>query len=140
MFQPIIKDNEIICPCGCGVVLDNFFEQPVQQAKNIGVSSLSVSLLGTTMENNIKFHSRRDYYQQTYEKALFRLASICKKFSIPEDFALATMKRISSKEKGLFSFKEQIRQLLKILEKDDNYLYWKMAALIKKEYENATGI
>ena len=139
MSKPIQKDHELICP-GCGVVLDTIFEQPIQKTTNIGASSLSVSLLGNTLEGNIKFHTKRDYYQQTYEKALFRLASICNTFGIPEVFALETMKRIKLKEKGLFSFKEQVRQLLKILEKDDNYLFWKKALLIKKEYENVTGI
>ena len=138
--QPIQKDNELICPCGCGVVMKSLEETPILKTNNIGTSSLSIHLLGSALENNVKFHSQRDKYDKTYEIALTRLATICQKYGLPEELSVVTMKRIKHKEKGLFSFREQIRQLLKILEKDDYYLYRNKAQMIKKDYENFSGI
>lgn len=136
MLQPVQKDHELLCP-GCGAVLKTIEELPESRKIDMGSSSLSITQLGSTLEN-LKFHSRRDYYDQTFDKALNRLGKICQEFHLPLWIADDTMNRIKKKEKGLFSFREQIKQLLWVL--DYNEIYSAKIKLIKVKYENVSGI
>lgn len=141
MLNPIYADHEIICPCGCGVVLQNI-EEPVNNdsGKQTIPPALNVFLLGTAITTNRNFYFNRDKKQIYHEKALRRLRDITKEYSLPDRIAIEAMNVVTKRKRGLYSFHEQIKQLLIILSKDENYMYFPKKNAIKVKYENVTGI
>lgn len=134
MLQPVQKDHELVCP-GCGCVLDTISDT---QSKQSPLTTANQFLLGSAVQSNIKWHFDRDKYQRTYERALYRLTGICQEFNLPERVAIEAMNRIRKKEKGLFSFREQVKQLLHVLNIAE--IYGAKIKQIKEKYETVSGI
>lgn len=139
MLNPVQKEHELCCP-GCGAVLRNINEPQFHEEKPTIPPSLNVFLLGSAVENNVKFHFNRDREQINYEKALKRLLDITKEYAINERIAFETMKLVKRNKRGLYSFQIQIKLLLSILAKDENYIYFPKMRAIKQRFENVSGI
>ena len=141
MLRPIQRDHELICPCGCGCVLQNVEESiHDQQEKQTIPPSLNVFLLGSALDNNVKYHFNRDRNQIHQENVLRKLLDITKEYVLPDRFAYATFNQLKRNKKGFWSEKEPIKQLLLILSKDENYIYFPKMRAIKARYESVNGI
>lgn len=135
MAHLIQKEHEIICS-GCGCVLkevEDTLPEMIQKSPN--PPSVDIFLLGTAIERNIKLDSRRDPKQLFEERTLRKLVDITKEFSLPDSLAYDTLNELKRKRSGFRSEIEPIKQLIKILSKDDNYLYYKKMKAIKVRYE-----
>lgn len=132
-LQPIQKDHELCCP-SCGCVLDTILE-PHSELPNTKYSSLNMALLGSALDKNVKFAYPRTRQQAKEEEVLRKLINITKQYSLPEVLAHDTYKELKRKNRGFWSEKEPIKQLIKILSKDDNYIYIHKLRLIKARYE-----
>ena len=135
MLQPIQKDHELICP-GCGVVLGNIQENYNVINTNQKPINVNTFLLGSALEKNIKMSYQRTRQQFHEEKVLIHLVNITKEFSLPETFAIETFNELKRKNRGFHSKTEPIKQLIKILSKDDNYLYFRKLKMLKDRYES----
>ena len=134
MQRPIQAEGELICPCGCGVVLKTITEQTEEPKSH----SFDIQILGTALKTDIPYHFNVDREIMRKENVLNYLKSIVKEFGIPEEFALETYNFLVKKNRGFYSenYKIPIKQLIKLLEKDDNYMYIHKLRAIKKKYEN----
>lgn len=136
MLQPIQKDHESCCP-NCGCVLSTINELPNEsQDKPIIPYSVDILLLGSALDKNVKKSYNRtpkDYYE---ENALKHLENICIKFNLPSKFAIETYQEMKRKNRGFRSENEPVKQLLKILSKDENYIHIKKYKAIKARYES----
>jgi len=139
MIHPIQKEHELICP-GCGCVLQNINEVSVNDTKQTIPPSLNVYLLGSAITTNRNYFFNKDKPQIYYERALKRLLDITKEYALPDRMAYATMNIVKKNKRGLYSFNHQIKQLLMILAKDENYIYFPKMRAIKAKYETVTGI
>ena len=133
MLNPIYKDHEIICPCGCGCVLSEVAEQPTNTNHELS-NTFNKYVLGSAIVNNKNYHWK-DKEQVFYEKGMTRMLDLVREFSLPEAFAIDVMNKIRKNRRGLYSEREQFKQLIKILSKDDNYLYIHKMRAIKAKYE-----
>ena len=133
MQQPIQVDHELVCP-GCGAVLQNVHETLPLEQKTI---SFNIQLLGSAIKRDVRYHSDEDRLIIAKENVLRFLIDLVHRYGVPEIFATETYRFLLKKNRGWFSKGNgvAVKQLLKILEKDDNYLYWKKAEMIKKDYE-----
>lgn len=134
MLQPIQKDHELICPCGCGVVVGIINEPPQQDITSKTPNSPEVFLLGTVLQNNLNraFNTPQKHYE---EQLLKKLILLIKEVGLPDRFAIETFNELKRRKRGFRSETEPIKQLIKILSKDDNYLYVNKLKLIKSKYE-----
>ena len=140
MLNPIQREHELVCP-GCGAVIDNIHETPTHvEMKAMIPPNLNIFLLGSAIENNIKFKFNKDSQQLQYEKSLKRMMDITKEYVLPDRIAYATMSEVKKNKRGLYSFQMQIKLLLSILAKDENYIYFPKMRAIKARYENVSGI
>jgi len=136
MLQPVLKEHELICP-GCGCVLKNVEEPTYEgQQKSTIPSSLNVFLLGSALEKNVKYHFQRSREQIYEERVLRGLLDVTKEFALPDRFAYATFNQLKRKKSGFRSKHEPIKELLLILSKDENYIYFPKMRAIKSKYEN----
>lgn len=132
---PIQKEHELLCP-GCGCVLNEGLEVNDPNEQKTIINSPDIFMLGSALQNNVKFSLQRTPKQIYEEKALKFIFSITKKYSLPDSIAFDTFFQLKRNNRGIRSEKEPIKQLLKILSKDDNYRYFKTMKLIKARYEN----
>ena len=125
MSIPIQKEHELICQ-NCGCVLGQVHE-PIEQKES--KMSVNVMLLGSAMHKDKRYFSSGR--QQLYEEnVLRRLLDIAQKYSLPEALALETFQALKRRNRGFSSEKEPIKQLIKILSRDENYIhFYKMKAL-----------
>ena len=133
MLKPIQKEHELICPCGCGVVIgtvDEIHEQTNRLTLN---PSLDIALLGSALENH-KYRFEKSPTQFYEEQALRKLYDIVREFGIPESFAFDAFNELKRKNRGFRSETAPIKQLIKILSKDDNYIYFKKLQSIKIKF------
>ena len=136
MLQPIQKDHELVCP-GCGCVLQNTIESNnIPENEIIPTMSLNIHLLGSALEKNVKYAYPRTSQQSREEQVLRQLEHITKKYDLPSRFALETFNQLKRKNRGFWSETEPIKQLIKILSKDENYFHIKKLQKIKARYEN----
>ncbi len=134
MLQPIQRDNELVCP-GCGAVVGLVSDYQESSQKSLIDQSLNIHLLGSALEKNVR-HSLQRTREQLYEERVLRnLINITKDFVLPEMFAYDTFNAMKKKNRGFYSEIEPIKQLIKILSKDDNYMYIHKLRAIKKKYE-----
>ena len=134
MSLPIQREHELICPCGCGCVVLVLDEAPNQEIVKNPVTSLNNALLGSALSHNIKYAKPRAERQREEEKVLRRLVDITTEFNIPERIAFETFNQMKRKNRGFKSQKEHIKELIKILSKDDNYLQFYKLKKIKEKY------
>jgi len=140
MLQPIQKEHELVCP-GCGCVLKNIEESTYdEQQKSTIPPSLNVFLLGSALEKNVKYHFQRSREQIYEERVLRGLLDVTKEFALPDRFAYATFNQLKRKRFGFRSKREPLKQLLLILSKDENYIYFPKMRAIKVRYESLPGI
>lgn len=135
MLNKIIqKEHDLVCS-GCGCVLGTVDEDLSQRPEEMNVKSIDVQLLGSALSKNWKY-SIQSTRQQLYEDNVLRnLQSVCKKYALPERLANEAFNILKKKNRGFRSEKEPIKQLLKILGKDENYLYIHKYRAIKARYE-----
>lgn len=137
MFQPIQKDHESCCP-NCGCVLAEITEAPeIEYTPAQSKRTVDLMLLGSAAQN-IKLSIRKTSQQVFEEKTLRLLTNITKQYGLPENLAIDTFHQLKRNKRGFRSETEPIKQLIKILSKDDNYLFIKQKNLIKARYENIT--
>jgi len=134
MLQPIQKEHELICPCGCGCVLSNVEESIHEEEKSTIPPSLNVYLLGSALENNVTYHFNRDRNQIHEENVLRKLLDITKEYALPDRLAYATFNQLKRNKKGFYSKKQPVKQLISILSKDENYIYFPKMRAIKVRY------
>jgi len=135
MLNKVIqKDHELVCS-GCGCVLGEVEEQPQFERSTIPMS-LNILLLGGALSHNVKSGYARSSRQADEERILRKLYSIVKHYSLPERFATETFSELKRKNRGFRSETEYLKQLIKILSKDDNYPYQNKMRLIKQRYES----
>lgn len=134
MSLPIQKDHELICPCGCGCVV-LLLEEPLNQEviKN-PVLSFNSYLLGSALEKNVKYARPRTERQINEENVLRRLIGITTEFNIPERIAFEALNQLKRRNRGFKSQKEPLKELIRILSKDDNYLHINKLRKIKVKY------
>lgn len=134
-MMPILKENELICPCGCGVVLDNIHDSPNHSEKKTTFNSM---LLGNTLETDIKYKWNADREIKAKEQAFNFLLNFCKEFALPEEFGHQVYRVMLKKNRGFFSKDNSIaiNFMIKILSKDDNYIYINKRKAIEKKYES----
>lgn len=128
MLQPIRQDHEILCQ-NCGCVLA---EIPDSQANVFGVDSNTIKttqpslinsvILGTALDKNVNRKLQRTYAQYSEEQGLRFLDDMIKEFDLPTSLAIDTYRILKKKNKPLTE-KNVTRQLVVILQKDDNYLF-----------------
>lgn len=131
MPTPIQQEHELLCPnCGC-VLAENVYEQNVQTEKPvIPYSTINFHFLGSALDG-----TKRDPKQVHQERTARLLEQVCKKYGLPDKFVLETFNVLKKKNRGFYSQREPIKQLLKILEKDDNYEFIYKYRALKKRYE-----
>lgn len=135
MLQPIQKEHELICPCGCGVVVGyadenhNGIEKP-----NIPLS-INVQLLGSALNKSKKYAFTSKPLEFYEERVLRQLVDITKEFELPEILALDTFNELKRKKRGFRSELQPMKQLIQILSKDDYYMYIHKLRLLKARYE-----
>lgn len=134
MSLPIQKEHELICPCGCGCVVLVLDESPNLEVIKNPVISFNNFLLGSALVQNVKYAKPRTERQTNEENVLRRLISITTEFNIPERIAFETLNQLKRKNRGFKSQKEPIKELIKILSKDDNYLHINKLRKIKEKY------
>jgi len=134
MSLPIQKEHELICPCGCGCVVLVLEEHPNLEVSKNPVISFNSFLLGSALVNNVKYAKPRTERQTNEENVLRRLISITTEFNIPERIAFETLNQLKRKNRGFKSQKEPIKELIKILSKDDNYLQINKLRKLKVKY------
>jgi len=134
MSLPIQKEHELICPCGCGCVVLVLEEHPNIEVPKNPVISFNSFLLGSALVNNVKYAKPRTERQTNEENVLRRLISITTEFNIPESIAFETLNQLKRKNRGFKSQKEPIKELIRILSKDDNYLHINKLRKIKEKY------
>lgn len=134
MSLPIQKEHELICPCGCGCVVLVLEESLNVEIPKNTVISFNSFLLGSALVNNVKYAKPRSERQTNEENVLRRLISITSEFNIPERIAFETLNQLKRKNRGFKSQKEPIKELIRILSKDDNYLQFYKLKKIKEKY------
>lgn len=138
MLQPIHKDHEVICP-SCGCVLDESVESPITINKDLS-NTFNKYVLGSAISTNKNYLFNKDKEQIFYEKGMTRMLNIIREFSLPEAFAIDVMNKVKKNRRGLYSEREQIKQLIKILSHDDNYIFIHKMRAIKAKYEKIINI
>jgi len=135
MASVIQKEHELICG-GCGCVLNGlpYQENYVESTSKINVS-VSMALLGSALDKNIKNHQVRNSSQYYEEQSLRYIENMIKVYNLPEILAFDVF-RIIKKKNHFRSRKEPMKELIRILEKDDYYLLRNKLKLIKADYEN----
>jgi len=134
MSLPIQKEHELICPCGCGCVVLVLEEHPNIEVSKNPVISFNSFLLGSALVNNVKYAKPRTERQTNEENVLRRLISITTEFNIPERIAFEVLNQLKRRNRGFKSQKEPIKELIRILSKDDNYLHINKLRKIKEKY------
>ena len=134
MSFPIQREHELICPCGCGCVVLVLEETPIQEVPKNPVISFNSFLLGSALSQNVRYARPRTERQTNEENVLRRLIGITTEFNIPERIAFETLNQLKRKNRGFKSQKEPIKELIKILSKDDNYLHINKLRKIKEKY------
>jgi len=134
MSLPIQKEHELICPCGCGCVVLVLEEHPNIEVPKNPVISFNSFLLGSALVNNVKYAKPRTERQTNEENVLRRLISITTEFNIPERIAFEVLNQLKRRNRGFKSQKEPIKELIRILSKDDNYLHINKLRKIKEKY------
>ena len=132
MFRAIQKEHESCCPnCGCVLARVEINEQ----IENIPItSSVDMMLLGSALDKNVKYRYNRTRSDLYEERVLTHLQNICKKYNLPERLAIETFQIMQKKNRGFRSEYEYVKQLIKILEKDENYLHIHKMRAIKASY------
>lgn len=140
MLEPIQKDHELLCP-GCGCVLRNIDESHNEKYEKSPIPpSVEVYLLGSALESNVKYSFRRTPQQGYEERVLRQLLNITKNYAIPDSIAYSTFNEMKKKNRGFRSETEPVKQLLRVLSKDENYIYIHKMRAIKARYEHNTSI
>lgn len=136
-LHPIQKDHESCCP-NCGCVLANVQDNNDVIEKPVIAYSADIFLLGSALNNKTKnqFRNPQQYYE---EKVLKQLTGITKFYQLPESLAIDAFREMKRKNRGFRSETEPIKQLIKIMERDDNYGFIKKLRLIKARYENSSN-
>lgn len=137
MFHPVQKDHELCCSnCGCVI---GTIQEPIQEIQKQTVS-VDLLLLGSALNNNVKHSYGRTRQQLREETTLKLLESLCDKFGLPEIFAIETFQVMKRNKRGFQSEYEYVKQLIKILSKDENYLHIHKLRMLKAWYEKTTNI
>ena len=134
MLQPIQKDHELVCQ-NCGCVLGEISDSQ-QNDNSIIPLSVDMLLLGSAFDKNVKCSFPRTRQQSQEEQVLKLLISITKSYALPESLAVDTYTVLKKKNRGFWSQTEPIKQLIKILSKDDNYYYIHKLRAIKEKYKH----
>ena len=133
MLNTIQRDHEIICR-NCGCVVDEQHE--IIQEKALTPVSINIHLLGSTLEKNKKYAFTQTPYEFYQERVLRKLIDITKEFALPESFALDVFNDLKRQKRGFRSETQPIKQLIKLLSKDDNYIHINKMRAIKAKYES----
>ena len=132
MSGVVHRDNDICCK-NCGSVLAHH-DLPLESESKTAMSA-DLYILGSAMQKNVSLKLQKSAEQYHEENAMRNIADICKRYGLPEVFAIEVFQHLKKKN-HLQSKKEPIKQLIKILSKDDNYLHIHKLRAIKKDYES----
>lgn len=133
MLHPIQSEHELICP-GCGAVVQNI-EESHHQSQNNHQLSINLTLLGSALSKNANYRITSKPSQFYEERVLRKLIDLTKYYDLPERFAQETFNELKRKNRGFRSEKEPIKQLIRILSKDENYIHFKKLNKLKADYE-----
>lgn len=135
---PVRREHEIICN-SCGIVLDDFIEEPSLSNVTIGAEysypGLNTLMVGLAFERSMNWKNQNNAKIRDYQNLLNNFKKLCNNENLPEYVAFETMKRLLKKKRGLYSYRLQIKELLDVLQ-DDNRLVFKVKT-IKLKYENS---
>lgn len=132
----IQKEHEILCG-NCGCVLGQVEEIPEITIKPTITQSINVQILGSALTSFAK-KQYRDPQQVREDNVRQQLLNIIKHYNLPERLAIETFNQLKKNKRGFQSQKEPIKQLLKIMAKDENYIHIHKMRAIKSRYENLT--
>ena len=130
MLKPIQVDHESICP-GCGAVLGQITEVETRKTPS---STVNLQLLGSALEKSKKYAFTQTPHEFYQERVLRQLENIAADFSLPESIIVDTFNELKRQKRGFRSESQPIKQLIKILSKDDNYLHLHKLRKIKEKY------
>jgi uncharacterized C2H2 Zn-finger protein len=135
MVTPILKDDDLCCP-NCGIVFD-YQKEFISHDNRPSKSNLHLLFLGSALSNKSDYHFNEDRDLRLKENMLFFLNDLCKRYGLPETIAHTVWLILLRKNRGHRSKdnKVALQELVKILSKDDNYLYIHKLRAIKKDYE-----
>ena len=140
MLQPIQIGHELICACGCGCVIGVVEENNVENDTHIVKYSADLFMLGSALNKNVKSGYNRSPQQAKEEQVFKRLTSITKNYSLPESIAIQTFSELKRKNRGFWSETEPIKQMIKILSRDENYLHIHKLRELKAWYEKFSNM
>lgn len=118
-MQPAIihKDSDICCR-NCGSVLAHEDSEIISDSKPM---SAELYILGSALQKNVSLKLQKSAQQYHEENAFRFISDLVKKYDLPNVFATDVFLHLKRKN-HLQSEKEAIKQLLKILSKDENYI------------------
>ena len=135
MSGAIQRDHELVCQnCGCVVGEVHEYENSYE-TKQISISP-NLLALGSALERNVKYNYPRSSQQAREEITYTKLIGIVKKYGIPDFLAYETFKELKKKNRGFWSETEPIKQLIKILSKDDYYPLMNKKNKLKADFKD----
>lgn len=99
-------------------------------------------LLGMSLEPTVNFRFMRNAEIKNREEVRKRLEKVCREYKMPERIAHETFRRLYQKNKHWYSFSNQIRQLIEVLEDYEDYpiRFRVQINMIKQKYETNSGV
>ena len=133
---PIRQEHELICPnCACVLGQADDYHNEFQDKPLTSVSP-NTYLLGTILDKNVKTSSRKSPQQCHEEETLRKIEYIVKKYDLPDSLILDTFNQLKRNKRGFQSKTEPIKQLIKILSKDDYFMHINKLRILKKRFED----
>lgn len=153
---PFTDGHEIICK-KCAQVIgsvpersayllsrDELFNGETPQKMNNGeffMCGLDKMMLPLTVTNKIDFwQDNFDKPLMNYYRVLDRLYLIVERLHLPKYYAVETMRRLLKKDKGLYSLRLQIQELIAVLKNANDKRLDNRIVSLELELSNASGI
>lgn len=132
---PVVKEHEVCC-IKCGIVLDTVQESPY--GETLAYHGLDLLMIQTSFSQLKYWKSNSNKEIKHKQDVLGNLLKITKEYGLPNKIAYETMRRLLKKNRGMYSFRLQIRELLEVINTD--YRLFMISRKIKQRYEMALNI
>lgn len=131
--MPVSRDHEICCG-SCGMVLGTNQEMP-ENTESGYYFGLDTLMVGTSLAQLKYWKFSKNKELRNKQNVLNGLLKIATEHDLDKRYAYETMRRLLKKNRGMYSFRLQMRELLEVLSMDYRLTY-KIKA-IKLQYELA---